>query len=237
MDPFSAAALGGAGLLSGIGTSIFNYKSQQDTNALNERLTREGWLRDDTAVQRRSADMKAAGINPVMAAGSPAVSGGAIHVADAPQISNPIGPMLQGVEMAKGIVDIDRTRAQTDLVNAQEQYLRTSKTPQTDTQAFLQGQNALIAQHDLGQIVKGNDPRYRNTFGQIGNMMKSAFAGMQLNVDRQAPNGADLNSLSKQLMLKHGLDKQTADNVVQMTLGSPAWVEVSKRLLRNQGGH
>jgi len=86
MDPITLAAIigGGASLVS----DIFNAVSTSSTNDLNERLMREAWARDDTAVQRRVADLRAAGLNPVLAAGSAAASSSPISLRP-PQVSTP----------------------------------------------------------------------------------------------------------------------------------------------------
>jgi hypothetical protein len=49
-----------------------NISFQRETNQWNERLMREAWARDDNAIQRRRADMEAAGFSPLLAPGSPA---------------------------------------------------------------------------------------------------------------------------------------------------------------------
>lgn len=51
-----------------------NIKYQKETNAQNEQLQREQWAREDSAVQRRAADLEKAGLSKNLAAGSAASS-------------------------------------------------------------------------------------------------------------------------------------------------------------------
>lgn len=73
-----------------------NLQIANQTNALNERLQREQWFRDDTAYQRQVADMQAAGLNPLSSFNSPSSSPLSVQMQGA-TVNSPeaIAPQIQ----------------------------------------------------------------------------------------------------------------------------------------------
>ena len=86
-----------------------NTGLQAGAQILNQINQRKTWEREDTAVQRRVKDLKAAGLSPVLAAGSAASTSAPIHV-EAPQIERKVGSQE---------ANIGQTKAQTKLTEAQ----------------------------------------------------------------------------------------------------------------------
>jgi hypothetical protein len=116
-----------------------NVKFQQEQN----QITRD---REDNAVQRRAADMQAAGINPLMAAGSPAATG----VMQAPQMkSNVAGDAIEG---ARRTIDISQTAAAARLTSAQAKSVEIDndlkQIPRTDRRVNPDGSINVVTEEE-----------------------------------------------------------------------------------------
>lgn len=127
MDPILGSAIIGAGanLIGGLVSGSQNYKLGKRQLEWQQYAQQKTWEREDNAVQRRVADLKAAGMNRLLAAGSGASTSAPVHV-DAPQAPDLSGignPMLQYAQtkmaLNKQQADISQTEAQTRLLTGQ----------------------------------------------------------------------------------------------------------------------
>ena len=127
MDDLFSAGEVISGAINTIG-SIFNNERnidmQRENLAYQRDLQQQIFNREDTAVQRRVKDLKAAGINPLLAAGGAASSGAAVQTT-APHSDNPdfnfMGNMLA---LKRQSTDISMTKSQQELVNEQRKGVK-----------------------------------------------------------------------------------------------------------------
>lgn len=120
MDP-----LIGAGLIAGAGSlvsGLMGSGASADALKWNKKAQRITWQREDTAVQRRAADLKAAGMSPLLAAGASAQTSPAAHIGaqEMPDIGGAVNNVIQTkMAMAKQKADISQTEQQTKLLQGQ----------------------------------------------------------------------------------------------------------------------
>lgn len=146
--------------------------------------------REDNAVQRRVADLKAAGLSPTLAAGSSA-SATPVHAGTAPQYEVGTNPKLEAAmfkeQMAKdrmalamtlvgNIADVSRTRAETEMIKAK-----------TGEQDIINSRLAEILEATVvGRNLQNDSVLIGNKFAEASNPIELERMNKMLNyLDRQ----------------------------------------------------
>lgn len=122
-----ASALGVNALSSGISSGL-NYKAQKANLEWQKYAQRKTWEREDNAVQRRIADLEAAGLSKVLAAGQGASSGPVVKT-DAPQFQYPdqANNIIGAMNLMKMKADISKTDAERRYIDMQKSKARVEK--------------------------------------------------------------------------------------------------------------
>lgn len=112
--------LGNFGL--GIANTVMNAQRAYDETKYQRELQGEFFTREDNATQRRVKDLKLAGLNPVLAAGSAANAGPVVQTGNT-QVSMPqMGDLGKIPEAALALMqmekNISKTAAETDLAKS-----------------------------------------------------------------------------------------------------------------------
>lgn len=114
MTPFEWLAIGTAvaSLTTGV-ISLINSKRNQD---IQEKTNEQIMAREDNAVQRRKADLIAAGYNPVLAPGSAANTSGL----QAPTFDGDFSLVNNALGAVSQVAQVEQTRSQTRLLKEQQ---------------------------------------------------------------------------------------------------------------------
>lgn len=141
--------LGAASTVADIGVSAWNTAQQTKNNAWQKKSQEITWQREDNAVQRRVADLKAAGLSPTLAAGSAASTSAPIQ-RTAPQMES--GQIAKGVETTNNALQLMQQKANIAQTAAQTQLIQLQQNKELASTKNLEIENAYRSSADPGRL-------------------------------------------------------------------------------------
>lgn len=145
------------GFAQGLFSDIANYSLGREKLDYEKAVQEKTWLREDTATQRRVDDLKAAGLNPVLAAGAAAQTSSPISVTQPRVESTAFDKAAIAMSLMKQKKDIEVTEAQKALIENQfltETIRRMNIAEDTNLKATNRG---LVLAQSFGANLKNKE--------------------------------------------------------------------------------